>query len=94
MNNNKLHFSDLSTKAKNSLTDYYWFVVGGKKIYPEITFADLEPIDLTKLSKLRNVGILTRKEVEQFCKENAIEYRHYKKPIDNRFKNKKHRELV
>ena len=72
MKNNKLHFSDLSTKAKNSLTDYYWFVVGGKKIYSDITFADLEPIDLNKLSKLRNVGILTRKEVEQFCKENTI----------------------
>ena len=88
MKNNKLHFSDLSTKAKNSLTDYYWFVVGGKKIYSDITFADLEPIDLNKLSILRNVGVLTIKEVQLFFKENNLPYKPIKKQIDNR-KNKR-----
>lgn len=88
MKNNKLHFSDLSTKAKNSLTDYYWFVVGGKKIYSDITFADLEPINLNKLSILRNVGVLTIKEVQLFFKENNLPYKPIKKPFDNR-KNKR-----
>lgn len=88
MKDNKIHLSGLSTKAKNSLTDYYWFVVEGKKIYSDITFADLEPIDLNKLSILRNVGVLTIKEVQLFFKENNLPYKPIKKPFDNR-KNKR-----
>lgn len=94
MKDNKIHFSGLSTKAKNSLTDYYWFVVGGKKIYSDITFGDLEPIDLNKLSKLRNVGVLTIKEVQNYCKENDLSYKDFKKAQDNRGRNKKQRKLV
>lgn len=94
MKDNKIHFSGLSTKAKNSLTDYYWFVVGGKKIYSDITFVDLEPIDLNKLSKLRNVGVLTIKEVQNYCKENDLSFKAFIKAKDNRGRNKKQIKLV
>lgn len=88
MKYNNLHQSNLSTKAKNSLTDYYWFVLNGKKKFVDIRFIDFEPMDLNKLSILRNVGVLTVKEVQLFFKENNLPYKPIKKPFDNR-KNKR-----
>lgn len=92
MKNNKIHSSSLSTKAKNTLCDYYWLTIGGKKIYMDISFSDVEPVNLAQISKLRNVGIITIKELTNFCKENDINYKAYKKPVDNRGRNKKQKQ--
>ncbi len=92
MDNSKIHTSSLSTKAKNTIADYYWLTIGGKKIYKEINFSDVEPVNLTQISKLRNVGVITIKEVTNFCKENNINYKPYKKPIHKRGWNKKQKQ--
>ncbi|OFM84544.1 hypothetical protein HMPREF2660_08520 [Weeksella sp. HMSC059D05] len=71
---NKIIESSLSSRSKKALLAYSVYVENKKIKEGELMFEDIN-LDLTKLAKMRRVGMMTVTEVENFYRENNLPFK-------------------
>lgn len=76
---NKVYQSKLSTRSKNALFFYNQYIEEKSIREEDIRFEDID-LDLTRLAKMRRVGIGIITEVENFYQENNLPF----SPLNNK----------